>query len=152
MSVVIFSRGIRTGKTTELLKWIDSNKKVAGVLMPDQDGRRMFYDIAEKIFFPAEADPVTTNESMNVGSFVFDAAAFRKAVSIIEKAGPSGSLIIIDEIGKLELGEKGFSEILQQLTADDRDLLIVVRDTLLTAVVEKFRLSRARIIVNMADY
>jgi nucleoside-triphosphatase len=152
MSVVIFSGKIRSGKTTELLKWIDANKNVAGILMPDRDGMRMFYDIAEKTFFAAEADPHQTTGIIKVGSFVFDAEGFGKAIAVLEKAATSHSLIIIDEIGKLELENKGFSKILRELIEAGHDLLIVVRDTLLSAVKENFGLSNARIIENITDY
>jgi nucleoside-triphosphatase THEP1 len=152
MSIVILSREIRSGKTTELFNWVNTNKNLSGILMPDQEGRRMFYDIAERIFFPAQADANSSN-TITAGPYVFDAEAFEKAGRVIEKAtSDPDTLIVIDEIGKLEMEDKGFSKILYSLVEGDQDLLIVVRDSLVNAVVDKFGLADARIISSMKDY
>jgi nucleoside-triphosphatase THEP1 len=151
MSIVIFSREIHSGKTTELFNWVQEKQNVAGILMPDRQGRRMFYDIAKGIYFPADAVQQTA-ETIAVGSYFFDAGAFDKANSVIEKAAlDPRALIVIDEVGKLEMEDRGFSRTLTTLVADNRDLLIVVRDSLIDAVSDKFGMS-PRIITSMKDY
>jgi nucleoside-triphosphatase THEP1 len=151
MSVVIFSGEIHSGKTTALLNWVINREDVAGILMPGENGRRMFYDIAEKTSFPAQVDADHKN-AINVGSFVFDAAAFAKANRVLEKASSGHSLIIIDEVGKLELMDLGFGEILETLIKKDRDLLLVVRKELLGDIIQKFGLQNARIISSIIEY
>jgi nucleoside-triphosphatase THEP1 len=152
MSVVIFSGEIHSGKTTALLNWVINREDIAGILMPGENGRRMFYDIAEKTSFPAQVDADHKN-AINVGAFVFDAAAFAKANRVLEKAVSGGdSLIIIDEVGKLELKDLGFGKILETLIKKDRDLLLVVRKELLGDIIQKFGLQNARIISSIIEY
>ena len=43
--IYIFSRPVRTGKTTELKDWISHARRVAGVMMPDVDGTRKLAEI-----------------------------------------------------------------------------------------------------------
>ena len=43
MSIIIFSRPVHSGKTTELMQWCEQvsiKQNVAGILMPDIDGSR----------------------------------------------------------------------------------------------------------------
>jgi nucleoside-triphosphatase THEP1 len=153
MSVVIFSRDIHTGKTTELFEWLTGKYGIAGILMPDVNGSRMFYDIAGKKYFPAAVNAGHTGPTLTAGDFSFDKASFEKANALLEKElGAHHSLIIIDEVGKLEMRDEGFSKSLRMLIEKKADLLIVVRTTLLGAVIEKFGLQQARVIDALGEF
>jgi nucleoside-triphosphatase len=152
MSVIIFSREIRSGKTSELFNWLIDKKDVAGILMPDHNGKRMFYDIKERTFFPAQAEPGQTTNIIEVGAYVFDINAFAKANEVLEKTLSSPhAWIVIDEVGKLEINDKGFSKILRSLIGENLNLLIVVRSSLVDVVKEKFSLESSRIISSLEE-
>lgn len=152
MSVVIFSREIHTGKTTELFEWLAGKKGIGGILMPDVNGRRMFYDIATGKYFPAQVDDAHSLPTLTAGPFRFDKAAFEQANNLLIEAGESHALVIIDEAGKLEMRDAGFSKALRLLLDKDPDLLIVVRTGLLEAVINKFGLQQARIINTLSNF
>ncbi len=106
MSIIIFSRQIRSGKTTELLNWCSNQENVSGILMPDINGKRKFFDIKNQIYFDAECtDPSDAHQALiQVGRFFFYKPAFEKANAILLKAlVQKPSWIVIDEIGKLEI-------------------------------------------------
>src|SRR4051812_37870532 len=106
MSIYIFSRPIHSGKTTDLLQWCDQQKNIAGVLMPDIDGRRKILDLYTKEIFDIECtDPTNTKEPLtSVGRFNFYTVSFKKGNSIITRAlTQNPAWLIIDETGKLEL-------------------------------------------------
>lgn len=151
MSIIIFSRPIHSGKTSELLHWCDKHvsSKISGVLMPDIDGARKIYNIQTKEIFDIECkDPANTKEPLqSVGHYHFFSKAFEKANAILLEASASESnWVIIDEAGKLELQCNGLYEAIKNLTArsvyqtPDKNLLIVVRDSLYESVVSFFNI------------
>ena len=145
MSIFIFSRAVRTGKTTELQNWCMQQKNVCGVLMPDENEKRKIVDISTKNTFDIECDDAanTTEELVKAGKFYFYQSAFDKANIILEQAlYKNPSWVIIDEIGKLELLKKGFYPSLKKMItayAEKKltgNLLLVVRDSLVNEVIE----------------
>ncbi len=68
-----------------------------------------------------------------VGPYSFDAKALTWAVSVLEEAAGTCNLLVVDEIGKLELWQAaGLAPILPRLASGDvRRSLVVVRDSLL---------------------
>ncbi|RYZ15725.1 MAG: hypothetical protein EOO16_26995 [Chitinophagaceae bacterium] len=147
MNIVLFSRPVRSGKTTELAAWCAGRSDVGGILMPDRDGVRYFVDIESGTQWPAVA--MKEEEALPVGRFLFSAAAFRKACKCAAlSAGKRWT--VIDEIGKLELAGEGFGPLLRNLAAQPPGapeyLLLVVRDTLLEAVRREFGLEGARVV------
>ncbi|WP_165917383.1 hypothetical protein [Flaviaesturariibacter aridisoli] len=147
MNIVLFSRPVRSGKTTELATWCAGRSEVGGILMPDRDGVRCFFDIASGRQWPAVA--TEGEEALPVGRFLFSADAFRKACTCAALSAAK-CWIVIDEIGKLELAGAGFGPLLRNLAAHPpwapENLLLVVRDTLLDAVVREFGWEGARVV------
>lgn len=150
MSIVIFSRAICSGKTTELQQWCVKQKNAAGVLMPDINGSRKIWDIAtQSVFDIACAEPQNTTEPLiNIGQFHFYEHAFEQANRILLAALYAKPLwLVVDEVGKLELNGKGFCQSLQQIipyyqqTNAVGNLLLVVRDSLLEQVVQNFSIA-----------
>ncbi len=71
-----------------------------------------------------------------IGPYSFDAAALAWALSVLEAALGPCDLLLVDEIGKLELWHNaGLAPILPRLAAGDaRRALVVVRDSLLAGL------------------
>ncbi|GAB4091494.1 hypothetical protein [Flaviaesturariibacter terrae] len=147
MNTIIFSRPVHSGKTTELAAWCAAHPEVRGVLMPDSDGERYFLDLGSGKRWPANAR--NDGDALPVGRFRLSAAAFRKACDSLA-ANRSAHWLVIDEVGKAELGGEGFAGALRSLllhpSDGPRNLLLVVRDYLLHDVIEAFGLQEARVV------
>jgi nucleoside-triphosphatase THEP1 len=150
MSIIIFSRPVQTGKTTELQRYIDlisPRKKVAGVLMPDINGKRYLQDISTKELFKIECDDTNSDsrQLIKVGRFNFYQDVFDKANGIIKGSVSLCDVMIIDEVGKLELEKTGLynsicAVIEENSFRNSKDLVLVVRDSLYDLVIDKFSL------------
>lgn len=142
MSIVVLSGAIRSGKTSGLMEWVNTRGDVSGILMPDKEGRRMFYDINGKQYFAAEV--VDASSAVAVGRFLFSREGFHRANEILINAVTGSSrVIIIDEAGKLELSRNGFYPSLVKLVPvlkhdQNRILLVVIRKELIETVAERF--------------
>ena len=153
MNVVIFSRPIRSGKTTELQALCAGRTDVGGILMPDIEGKRHFQDIASGTRWPIDhREPGTyqySDKLSAIGKFPYSEQAFSLARTTIGFSSTAFTWLLIDEIGKLELEDKGFAPALSRLLrvpVKPANLLLVVRDTLLEEVRLKFRLKNARVL------
>ena len=154
MSIIIFSRPVRSGKTSELQYWCSTQKNTSGILMPDVNGKRMLLDIRSGILSEIECDdPVNSKFALQaVGKYFFYASAFEKANSILLKESATGNgtgycMVIIDEVGKLELQSMGLYEATKNLLENrdyktsQKNLLLVVRDSLYQQVVSFFKIT-----------
>jgi nucleoside-triphosphatase THEP1 len=141
--IIILTGEIQTGKTTLLQQFCKGSNDTGGILTPIVNGRRMFYDIAEKHFFEMEA--AADEEQLAIGKYLFSATAFEKANNILLSVAKSNiAYLIIDEIGPLETKQqkglyKSFNTILQSFF--DYTLIIVVRENLVEEVIKTFSLS-----------
>ena len=160
MSMIIFSRPILSGKTTQLLHWCDQQKNVAGILMPDIDGKRRILDLETKEVFAAECDdPADTKEELiTVGKYNFYIAAFEKANSLLLGAlSRNPQWLVIDEVGKLELEGKGFYPAVKKIIDDQEEKItttnniLVVRDSLRAEVINFFKINKYIIIHRLED-
>ena len=159
MSIIIFSRPIHSGKTTQLLQWCNEQKNIYGILMPDINGSRKIMDIKTKEVFDIECtDAENTKEPLTIiGKFNFYAAAFEKANSILLNALiHDPDWLIIDEAGKLELNGKGFYKSIKEAvhfydTKSRGTLLITVRDSLREEVIQFFELNEYRVIHQLEE-
>lgn len=139
MSIKLFSRAIRSGKTTELYRWRELQPGLAGLLAPDLEGLRYLHLLPgeETLPFqvPNEVDPAP-DAIENIGRFRFYRTAFEAAQQhLLRLAAARTTPLVIDEVGPLELGGGGLEPALSQLISQykhDADLLLVlvVRDTL----------------------
>lgn len=147
MSIFIFSQPIRSGKTTMLMCWCNQQENVYGILMPDIQGRRMMFDIAAKNMFPAQCmDSHTDQALVTIGKYTFFDDAFKKAnVILLEALQLKPKWLVIDEIGNLEMDGKGFynsaKPIIEDYQSNDKNLLLTVRDSLISKVVSFFNIS-----------
>ncbi len=149
--IIIFSRPVHTGKTSELFQFCRGRTDIAGILMPDVEGRRMFYDIAAREYFTAEAGEENADEELlEVGRFQFLATTFTGANTILIRTLLSThSVIIVDEVGKLELRNEGLYPAIRQLISEvghKKDLVLVVRHELVEQVKQTFQLNQVIVI------
>ena len=160
MSIIIFSRPIHSGKTTELLRWCNKQKNIFGILMPDINGNRKILDLNTKDVFDIECTDVENTSELltSIGRFHFYSNVFEKANSILLDAlALNPEWLVIDEAGKLELEGKGFFDAIIK-TADaynnkknTGNLLITVRDSLREEVIAFFKFKNYRIINELEE-
>ena len=155
-NIFIFSRPIRTGKTTELMQWIAGKANVAGFLTPDVNEARMLYDIRKKAYFKMQLGESDDEESISVGRFLFSRKAFNTAKSIL--ASTAADWLIVDEAGKLEIEQHiGLEPELSNTINSFRigiasgNLILVIRDTLVEKAVKKYDLGDARIVHSLKE-
>ena len=162
MSILIFSQPVRSGKTTELMQYcdeIEKSKSLGGILMPDIDGSRKLFDISTKKLFDMECKDASafTGSLITVGKFIFYADVFEKANVIILQAASHSDFLIIDEVGKLELDQKGFYPSVKKILNKDefigpaKNLLLVVRDSLYDQVVAFFEIRQHVLVSNLNE-
>ena len=150
-NIIIISQPIRSGKTTALMNRINVVKGIDGILSPDVNGLRKLLFIGNRNLIDFETSHQL--DSTSIGRFNFSNKAFEMANDYLINIQPqSHSEIIIDEIGKLEINEKGFFRALvHHLTMVRKDqsnhrLVLVVRDSLLQEVIMKFGIEDAQVI------
>ena len=150
MSITIFSRPIHSGKTTELLHWCSQQKNIAGILMPDIDGKRKVLDLRSGVIADIECDdPLNTKEALiQVGRYYFYSNVFEKINSRLPASWlPEPGWMIIDEVGKLELEGKGFYPLVKKMISDHENkgtttnLLLVIRDSICDEVISRFNIN-----------
>ena len=146
--ILICSGPIRSGKTSALLQLIVDIPRVSGILTPDAEGVRQLYLLATRQYVTFENRRETGPHTVEVGRFSFYKQAFSLAGKSIAEVPAASRLHIIDEVGKLEIfQEKGLEPAVGTIIKKfvkgeipDCTLLIVVRDTLLDAFLEKYAL------------
>ncbi len=160
MSIILFSRPIHSGKTTELLQWCNRQNDIAGILMPDMDGVRHILDIRTNESFMIQCpDPLNSIEPLtSVGKFHFYTHAFERANSLLSDIlDQQHEWVVIDEAGKLELESKGFYPSLRKAvelytgTKERGTLLITVRESLCGEVVRFFGLESFKVVHQTSD-
>jgi len=157
-NIFILSNAVQTGKTTALLKWCTNKKNIAGILTPDQKGKKKLFHIEQHTYFDFEIKNSTpSDEITTIGKFNFYTKIFTKAQQIITES-ISFEYLIIDEIGKLEINQnKGLEPALclvinKYLNRQVKgNLILVVRDYLLADCINKYQLQSAKIIQDLVE-
>lgn len=151
-NIYILTGPVRSGKTTQLLEWLNMHDHTAGILTPDIGGKRMIYDIARNRFHPFEVDQSYGADVIMIGKFRFAKTAFALAQEIIEQAITCNcDWTVIDEVGKLEIEQgEGFEPSILRLVkafqaGKEGKLLLVIRDSLLLKAMEKYELLGCKI-------
>lgn len=158
MSIYIYSGAIRSGKTTAVQLWCNSQKNIGGILMPDMNGKRKIVDISSGTVFDLECDdPGNSREALlHVGRFFFYENTFQKANAILlETAKLDPEWLVIDELGKLELSGKGFYMPAKKIIDDQvnkkntGNVLLVIREKLCEELVSFFNIKEYRLILKL---
>lgn len=161
--VNIISGKISGGKTTFTKKLavelIKHNLPVGGIISEKvvSDSKILGYNLID----------IETNESgillrlsneaekERIGRFKIFAEGFERGVDILKRIQLSDKkIIIIDEVGVLELGDKGWSgSITEILKTSEKHLLITVREDYIEKVIRKWNLSEPVVFkVTETDY
>ncbi len=150
LMILILTGPVRSYKTTTLMKWSASRADCGGVLTPDVDGSRCVMDIFSKKIIPFQIPEQKSVDDILIGRFVFSSAAFNEAKLWLDQqiSDPDIKYLILDEVGPLELKDLGWHDWLKAALEKfgDKTLIIVVREALLSAVVEKYNLREAKIV------
>ncbi len=151
MTIYIYSGKVQQGKSGKLLKLIRNRKDVAGLLTPEKNGVKMIYHISSRSWHPFQLME-ETESSLRIGRFVLSQEGFDKARHIIaETRMGNRRWVIIDEVGHLELKGKGLEpEIGNTIRffeekAGERNLVLVVRESLLNKVTEHYHINEVKL-------
>ena len=142
MPIEIISGPIHSGKTTHLTAWCAAQPPgtVAGLLQPARPAGREFVDVVTGDSFPLDAPPDTPETAVQrVGRYAFATAAFEWAADCLARAvaAPTVQVIVVDEIGPLELRGQGLDAAVRAVLAAGRAdvrVVLVVREGLVEAV------------------
>jgi nucleoside-triphosphatase THEP1 len=151
-NIFILSDAIQSGKTSALQLLCNSQTSVAGFLTPDSNNLRVFVDIEKNEIAVFQKPSTDKIDDVQVGKFIFHNATFTKAQSILAQLhSTSNDIIIIDEIGKLELADKGFEPALHLFiekinSITNKTIVLVIRDYLLEKCIAKYSIQHATIL------
>ena len=153
--IYIITGGKHAGKTTFLLKKIAelsiSGKTVAGIISRGDfvaGKRHNFYavnieDKDEKLLMSED----NIQDSNKIGKFYFSEETFNWGQIIIEKAILSTTeVLVLDEVGRLELGGKGWESILSKMLKSDKELYLVFRKEHVLELINKFSIADYQIV------
>lgn len=144
MGLYVFSGITGSGKTSLLWNACKRQTGWGGFLSPLKEGKRNFFMISNKEFWPMEADAIE-GECIEVGRYVFCKSAFDQAIYTLNRDWSNGlKLCIFDEYGPLEFRGTGLMPALEPVLHDAsrstiQHLLVVVRSSLLNNFLEKYR-------------
>ncbi len=148
MQIHLLSGAIHSGKTTYLLEYAAKHQNCGGILTPVKEGKRFFYDLKAKEYKPMEAE-INEQQILQIGKYTFSQNSFNWAIEkILIHASLGCDLLIIDEIGPLELQDKGFAAVVTQLLHSENpvsNLLLVVREQLVHQVCSHFKIKEQEI-------
>lgn len=139
--ILILTGPTRSYKTTALMQWAAGRDDCGGVLSPDVDGLRVLHNVRTHQSIPWQK-PMPEEDSMIVGRFSFDPASFEMATGWLDEhlANPEIIHIILDEVGKLEMDNKGWGPWLHRALPklQDKTLVLVVRRSLLDDIINLY--------------
>lgn len=132
---------VRSGKTTQLEKWVHTMEPVDGILAPVVAGERQLCHIASGQCRNLHKGVSALNR-ISVGRFVFNNDVFLWAHSVLRSLNPQARVIVVDEIGPLELAGRGLEPELSRLLETPRfgkaHFIFVVRDALKEKVLRHY--------------
>jgi nucleoside-triphosphatase THEP1 len=147
--IIIITGGIGQGKTTQVQKIVASLKEknipVGGILCPRimENGLTIGYDIVD--IGTNKREPFLRNNIdeglQKIGKYSIFPQGLEKGISVLaESAADNCSLVVIDEVGKLELNNQGWSANIAELVNGSSVLLFAVRDSFTEQVIQKWNL------------
>ena len=153
--VTIITGDRHSGKTTRLLNHIetlkDSGVTVAGIVsigtiknnVRDSFSLKDISTNTEKAFMSRNK----YDNCEKIGRFYINNETYQWGLTVLEKAIISDvSTIVIDEIGMLELNEKGWYSVLIMALKSNKNIVITVRDKFIDEVVLKFGINLTQVI------
>jgi nucleoside-triphosphatase THEP1 len=149
------------GKTTQLQKIIgvfqENNISVGGIYSPRvmENNETIGYDIIdimtnEREIFLRQTDDKKLSK---IGRFSIFPLALQKGIDTLKSsANINNKIVIIDETGYLELENRGWARSIRELlNASNNHLLLVVRDTFVERIIQKWNLKQSYV-YNISEY
>ncbi len=142
VSIYYGEKGV--GKSTFLQEMFLQKPNVCGILQPRINGIKYLVDVATGEKRKLELGNKSDQEKIiSIGNFIFSEETFlwgqQKLVDAIQSPN---KLIIIDEIGPLELSGSGLEPVLTEIISDAisevKKMILVVRPTLISDVIKKY--------------
>jgi nucleoside-triphosphatase THEP1 len=139
-----------SGKTSWCRKYIDEQRKrgatVGGILCPaiDHQGQRVGSNALDlltgrSVSFARLSSHGCVKEGETVGDYTISKDGILFACGAIQRATESNcDLVVIDEVGPLELSGKGLMPAVESALASAANLLVVVRSSLGEALQKRF--------------
>jgi nucleoside-triphosphatase THEP1 len=156
----IISGGVGEGKTSQVVRIVEHLEKrkikTGGIysLRIMENDLTTGYDLVD--VSSSERWPFlrlkTKQSAETIGKYEIVPEGLQNGLSAIDAAIQNNAeIMIIDEVGRLELGDRGWSKALDQLFEDNRGIIIMsVRSEFIQAVVEKWRI-RSYFLVGLND-
>lgn len=151
--ILIYSEAVHTGKTTRLAQYFEHQTDVFGFLNPDIQGIRHLLNLHTKELMRLDLPEDTDLPFIEVGKYRLSAPALEAARNILTQMNSvSKSYFVIDEIGKIEMENRGMEPELSaciiqfKQRIDDATLIVVIRDYLLDVAIKKYALEGAEVV------
>ncbi|HEB62227.1 MAG TPA: DUF2478 domain-containing protein [Bacteroidetes bacterium] len=161
--LTIISGETRSGKTTYLKNLIqqltekEPDLKIGGLIAHgiDENGERLGFELeniltGQRILL---CDDNNQKGDLKIGKFYFKQSGLEFGQQSLKDAIEKANLLIVDEIGPMELKGKGwFNEIELAFQKDDLDMIWVVRKSLLDKVLKLWQHSNVEVINISKNY
>jgi len=123
-----------SGKSTLISKMVDFLRKggikVGGIITPEirENGIRMGFKVVNLMTLKESVFASINYESnYKVGRYFVDVELFESiAIDALEKAEKESEIIVIDEVGKMELFSKKFEEMVKRIFIGHKPVLAVI--------------------------
>lgn len=141
-NLLIYTGPVKSGKSSRLYSVFKDRENTAGILSLVIKNKKYLYSIRKKETKLLEIEGrIKETEIIMIGKYKFDKTIFEWGRNILRddlKFNPE--LLIIDEIGPLELAGSGLApvafEIIEKSLESKQKVLVVVRDTLVNKFLE----------------
>ncbi|MEE4196120.1 MAG: nucleoside-triphosphatase [Bacteroidales bacterium] len=161
--IFILTGSIGQGKTTFIQKIVEhfQSKDIAvgGIYSPRvmQGNTTVGYDIIDihtnqrEIFLRQPA----ADHPQKIGRFGIHLQGLQQGVKALKKScNPSTRIVVIDEVGRLELNDNGWAKTIEELIRNSQNhILLVIRDSFVEKVIEKWELANYQVFnISEKDY
>ncbi|MEE9430439.1 MAG: nucleoside-triphosphatase [Melioribacteraceae bacterium] len=145
-NIYIVSGSVQSGKTTRLFEFVKYQKSIDGILAPIVDGKRKLFHISSSEMKKLEV-AISDSSTISVGKYHFLKDSFDWAKEkLLESYKKKPEWLVIDEIGKLELKNKGLhpaiNKILKTELQNETKIILVIRESLLEEVLTKYKIKK----------
>lgn len=146
MKVTIISADINSGKTTYVNNLVMANRsKYLGFISFSNSEKNFYYleDIKTKSKIPL-MDEIYEKDCKRIGKFFIKKDAFLMAKTLLLKQVDeySDPIVVLDEIGRLELNGEGFDSLLKELIDLKINMMLCVRKKFVSEVIQKYRFDK----------
>lgn len=160
--VFIVTGSIGEGKTSQIKNIVETlknqNISIGGIFSPriEENGNTTGYDIVDIMTNERSAFLRTTSDQKlpKIGSYSILSEGMQKGHKALKNSLNNNQVIVIDEVGRLELSNEGWAENINYLLNDTKHHLILsVRDRFMKEVIDKWYLKNYTILdVSANDY